>query len=45
MAFTIEPGVYLKEFGIRSEINLYVRGREAEITGPPIQTELSPLLA
>jgi len=43
-AFTIEPGVYLPEFGIRSEINLYVRGREAVITGPPIQTELSPIL-
>lgn len=43
-AFTIEPGVYLPEFGIRSEINLYVRDREAVITGPPIQTELSPLL-
>ena len=43
-AFTIEPGVYLPEFGIRSEINLYVNGREAVITGPPVQTELSPLL-
>ena len=43
-AFTIEPGVYLPEFGIRSEINLYVRGKEAVITGPPIQTELAPLL-
>lgn len=43
-AFTIEPGVYLPEFGIRSEINLYVRGNQAVITGPPIQTELLPLL-
>lgn len=44
-AFTIEPGVYLPEFGIRSEINVYVRGREAVVTGPPVQTALSPLLA
>lgn len=44
-AFTIEPGVYLPEFGIRSEINLFVRGSEAVITGPPIQTALAPLLA
>jgi len=44
-AFTIEPGIYLPEFGIRSEINLYIKGREAVITGPPIQTELSALLA
>jgi Xaa-Pro dipeptidase len=43
-AFTIEPGVYLDDFGIRSEINLYVRERDAIITGPPIQTELKPLL-
>ena len=44
-AFTIEPGVYLPEFGIRSEVNLYVDGDEAVITGPPIQTTLAPLLA
>lgn len=44
-AFTIEPGVYLPEFGIRSEVNLYVDGKEAVITGPPIQTTLAPLLA
>ncbi|HET6372317.1 MAG TPA: M24 family metallopeptidase [Candidatus Polarisedimenticolia bacterium] len=44
-AFTIEPGVYLPEFGIRSEINIYLRGAEAVITGLPIQTELRPLLA
>jgi Xaa-Pro aminopeptidase len=43
-AFTIEPGVYLDDFGIRSEINLYVRERDAIITGPPFQTELKPLL-
>jgi Xaa-Pro aminopeptidase len=44
-AFTIEPGVYLAEFGIRSEVNLYVDGGKAVITGPPIQTGLDPLLA
>ena len=44
-AFTIEPGIYLPDFGIRSEINLYVAGREAVVTGPPIQTELPALLA
>jgi len=44
-AFTIEPGVYLPEFGIRSEINLFVRPHEAVVTGPPIQTALLPLLA
>ncbi|MGH9870156.1 MAG: M24 family metallopeptidase [Candidatus Polarisedimenticolia bacterium] len=44
-AFTIEPGVYLEDFGIRSEINVYVREREAVVTGPPIQTELRALLS
>jgi Xaa-Pro aminopeptidase len=32
--FTIEPGVYLSSFGIRSEINVVVGGRSAEATGP-----------
>ena len=32
--FTIEPGVYTPSFGIRSEVNVVVRGRQAETTGP-----------
>ncbi len=36
--FTIEPGVYTKEFGVRTEINMYVGEREATVTGP-LQTE------
>ncbi len=32
--FTIEPGVYLSEFGVRSEINLVVGDRDAVVTGP-----------
>ncbi len=32
--FTIEPGIYLPEFGIRSEINVVVGARSAEPTGP-----------
>jgi Xaa-Pro dipeptidase len=31
--FSIEPGVYLPEFGVRSEINMLVRSRQAEVTG------------
>jgi len=31
--FTIEPGVYSKEFGVRTEINMYVGDREAVVTG------------
>ena len=36
--FTIEPGVYTKEFGVRTEINMFVGDREATVTGP-LQTE------
>ena len=42
--FSIEPGIYLKEFGIRSEVNVYIDGREARVTGP-MQTGILPLLA
>jgi Xaa-Pro dipeptidase len=31
--FSIEPGIYLPEFGLRSEINMLVRRGSAEITG------------
>ena len=37
--FSIEPGVYLPEFGVRSEINLFVGDREARVTGE-IQRDL-----
>jgi len=42
--FSIEPGIYLPEFGVRSEVNVYVEEREARVTGA-IQTEILPLLA
>jgi len=31
--FSVEPGVYLPEFGIRSEVNVYVGPSEARVTG------------
>lgn len=37
--FSIEPGVYLPEFGVRSEVNMLVRPKTAEVTGK-IQREL-----
>lgn len=37
--FSIEPGVYLQDFGVRSEVNMLVRSNRAEVTGR-IQTEL-----
>jgi Xaa-Pro dipeptidase len=37
--FSIEPGIYLPEFGVRSEINMLIRPGSAEVTGR-IQREL-----
>jgi Xaa-Pro dipeptidase len=36
---SIEPGVYLKDFGIRSEVNMFVGETEARVTGE-MQKEL-----
>ncbi|MBI3931809.1 MAG: aminopeptidase P family protein [Acidobacteria bacterium] len=33
VCFSIEPGVYLPEFGVRSEIDMYVGEGSAEVTG------------
>jgi Xaa-Pro dipeptidase len=41
---SIEPGIYLPEFGVRSEINLLVHERDVEVTGVPAQMEITPLL-
>jgi Xaa-Pro dipeptidase len=40
--FTIEPGVYNEEFGVRTEINMFVGKHSSEVTGP-MQTEIIPL--
>jgi Xaa-Pro aminopeptidase len=43
--FSIEPGVYLKgNFGVRSEVDMYLSDKEAIVTGLPIQTEVIPIL-
>jgi Xaa-Pro aminopeptidase len=42
--FSVEPGIYLPEFGVRSEVDVYVAEGEAEVTGA-VQTEILPLLA
>ena len=41
--FTIEPGVYFDDFGVRSEINMIVGPRDASVTGP-VQTEIVALV-
>lgn len=43
--FSIEPGIYLPgEFGIRSELDVYVSERDAVVYGEPLQTEVIPIL-
>ncbi len=37
--FSIEPGIYLPQFGVRSEVNVLVRKGSAEVTGR-VQQEL-----
>jgi Xaa-Pro aminopeptidase len=37
--FSVEPGIYLPEFGVRSEINMIVQENAADVTGR-IQNEL-----
>src|SRR5258705_9850991 len=41
---SVEPGIYLPDFGIRSEVNVYVGEKEARVTGA-VQKELLALLA
>lgn len=44
--FSIEPGIYLSEFGVRTEVDVFIAdGGNAIVTGAPIQTEVVPLLA
>jgi Xaa-Pro dipeptidase len=41
---SVEPGIYLREFGIRSEVNVYIGEHEARVTGA-VQKDLLALLA
>ena len=42
--FTVEPGVYMADFGVRTEINVFRGDREALVTGP-CQGAIIPLLS
>jgi Xaa-Pro dipeptidase len=41
---SVEPGIYMPEFGMRTEVDVYVDEKDARVTGA-IQTEILPLLA
>lgn len=43
--FSIEPGIYLPEFGVRSEVDVFVdHQRQVHVTGGALQTEVVPIL-
>lgn len=41
---SMEPGIYLPEFGARSEVNLLVHEHDVEVTGIPMQQEIVALM-
>ncbi len=44
--FSIEPGIYQAEFGVRSEVNVYIdAGGGVHVTGGPLQMKVVPILA
>ncbi len=43
--FSVEPGIYLEEFGIRSEINVFVDADSKVIVTGELQTEVLPILS
>jgi Xaa-Pro dipeptidase len=42
---SIEPGIYLPAFGMRSEVDLLILEGDAEVTGGEVQQRIVPLLA
>jgi Xaa-Pro aminopeptidase len=43
--FSVEPGIYLPEFGVRSEVNVFVDGqRQVHVTGGTPQTNVVSIL-
>jgi Xaa-Pro aminopeptidase len=43
--FSIEPGIYLPEFGVRTEVDVFVdAGGAVHVTGGPLQVEVVPVL-
>ncbi|BAW02321.1 peptidase M24 [Thermus thermophilus] len=42
LAFTVEPGVYLEAFGVRTEVNVYLHPTGPEVT-TPLQEAITPL--
>ena len=47
VCFSIEPGIYLSDFGVRTEIDVFLAGRGkggVKVTTDPVQNQVLPLL-
>ena len=43
--FSVEPGIYLPEFGVRSEVNVFIdKGRRVHVTGGDPQAKVTAIL-
>ncbi|MBD3297774.1 MAG: M24 family metallopeptidase, partial [candidate division Zixibacteria bacterium] len=45
MCFSVEPGIYLSDFGIRLEVDVLIQDGKAVVTTLPLQTELVKVVA
>ena len=44
--FSVEPGIYQPEFGVRSEVDVFVDSEgQVHVTGGELQTEIVRILA
>jgi hypothetical protein len=44
--FSVDPGIYLLEFGVRSEVNVFVDAQgQVHVTGGAPQEHVVPILA
>jgi len=43
VAFSIEPGIYQPEFGVRTEVDVYVHEKSVEVTTQPVQKNIVAL--
>ena len=45
LVFSIEPGIYLEEFGVRTEIDVYIDDEGVKVSGLPIQKDIVKILS
>jgi len=43
VGFSVEPGIYLEDFGVRSEINVFMHPEKGPVVTTPVQEEIARL--